>query len=57
MLTITYSRGSKILAGAASLKYRIPVLPDLYAPARGYSSTVEQRIVVPWATGSNPVIH
>lgn len=57
MLTITYSRGSKLLAGAVSLKYRMPVLPDVLLLHRGYSSTVEQRIKVPLVSGSNPVIH
>lgn len=47
MLTITYSRGSKTLAGAASLKHRIPVLPDLLL-LNGRATN---------ASGSNPVIH
>ena len=50
---ITYSRGSKRLAGAASLKYRMPVVADTFHQP-GDSSTVEQQTHNLLVAGSIP---
>ena len=50
---ITKSRGSKYLAGAASLKYRMPVVAGTFHRT-GNSSVVEQQIWNLWVAGSTP---
>jgi hypothetical protein len=52
MSNIAKSRGSKRLAGAAALRYRIPAMIDF--PGDGHSSMAEQQIDNLWVAGSNP---
>ena len=50
---IAYSRGSKRLVGAASLKNRMPAMVGPKHPI-GYSSMVERQPRALWVVGSNP---
>lgn len=52
---IAYSRGSKCLAGAASLRNRMPANRWSFASTRD-SSMVEQQPFKLWVAGSNPVL-
>lgn len=54
MPTIAYSRGSKCLAGAASLRYRMPAIEGDFHPNREIAQRVEQQIFNLWVVGSNP---
>lgn len=54
MLNIAYSRGSKRLAGAASLKHRMPALLGSFCSLRDIAQLVEQQPVMLSAAGSNP---
>ena len=53
---IAYSRGSKRLAGAASLKYGVPAIVGAFSVHCGYSSLVERQPDKLLAAGSNPAI-
>ena len=50
------NRGSKRLIGAASLRYRMPVIVGVFLPLTGYSSLVEQQPQELCVAGSNPAI-
>ena len=52
---IAYSRGSQTLAGAASMKHRIPALTGSFCSI-GYSSVAEHQSTRLEAAGSIPVI-
>ena len=54
MSTITYSRGSQPLAGAASLKHRVPVTGRRF-PLSDIAQWVEHQPDKLRVTGSNPV--
>ena len=53
---IAYSRGSKRLAGAASLKNRMPAFTGAISIHPDIAQLAEQQIVNLWAAGSTPVI-
>ncbi len=54
MPTIANSRGSKRLAGAASLRYRMPAIGGDFHPDREIAQWVEQQTDTLWVVGSNP---
>ena len=51
---IAKSRGSICLAGAASMKYRVPAVGHF--PSLEFSSVAEQQPTKLWVAGSTPVI-
>jgi hypothetical protein len=53
---IANNRGSKRLIGAASLRYRMPVVVGFFHAPNGYSSLVEQQPHKLCVAGSNPAI-
>ena len=53
---IAYSRGSQSLAGAASLKHRMPAINGTLSIHSDIAQLAEQQIVNLWAAGSIPVI-
>jgi hypothetical protein len=53
---IAYSRGSQSLAGAASLKYRMPAVGRTFCTHLDIAHWLEQQPVKLWAAGSNPAI-
>ena len=53
---IAYSRGSQLLAGAASLKHRMPAVGAAFGTI-GYSSMAEQQLDTLSVAGSNPALH
>ena len=53
---IAYSRGTQSLAGAASLKYRMPAMVGDFHIHPDIAQLVEQQTVNLWAAGSTPVI-
>jgi hypothetical protein len=55
-LMIAYSRGSKRLAGAASLRYGVPAIVGAFSATRGYSSSEERQPFKLPAVGSIPAI-
>ncbi len=56
MSMIIYSRGSKHLAGAASLKHRVPMVGNRFPDQRD-SSKVEHQLSQLSVMGSNPVLN
>ena len=52
---IAYRRGSKRLAGAASLKHRMPAVGDCF-PLLDIAQWVEQQPDKLWAAGSTPAL-
>jgi hypothetical protein len=56
ILMITNNRGSKRLIGAASLRYRMPVITGFFPHPTGYSSLVEQQPLKLCVAGSNPAV-
>jgi hypothetical protein len=53
---IAYSRGSQSLAGAASLKNRMPAMVGAFRIHPDIAQLAEQQIDNLWAAGSTPVI-
>ena len=53
---ITYSRGSQCLAGAASLRNRMPVVGWAFGDHLDIAQLAEQQTLNLSATGSTPVI-
>ena len=53
---IAYSRGSNCLAGAASLKTRMPAMIGTFGVHPDIAQRTEQQIGNLWAAGSSPVI-
>jgi hypothetical protein len=53
---IAYSRGSNRLAGAASLKNRMPAIVGTFRIHPDIAQLVEQQTHNLWAAGSTPVI-
>ena len=54
MPTIAYSRGSKRLAGAASLRHRMPAIEGDFHLDTEIAQWVEQQTCNLWVVGSNP---
>ncbi len=54
---IAYSRGSQSLAGAASLKNRMPAMVGTFRIHSDIAQLAEQQTDNLWAAGSTPVIH
>jgi hypothetical protein len=53
---LAYSRGSKRLAGAAPLEYRVPAVVGSFCPNLDIAHWVEQQPVKLSVVGSNPPI-
>ena len=53
---IAYSRGSQSLAGAASLRNRMPAMIGAFGIHSDIAQLAEQQIDNLWAAGSTPVI-
>jgi hypothetical protein len=56
MTMIAYSRGSQILARAASLKNRMPAIDGAFGIHSEIAQLAEQQTCDLWAAGSIPVI-
>jgi hypothetical protein len=54
---ITYSQGSKCLAGAAPLEHRVPVAVGSFCTHLDIAQWVEQQPEELMAVGSTPTIH
>lgn len=53
---IAYGRGSRCLAGAASLKYRVPAMTGSFRIHLDIAQWLEQQPDTLWVAGSNPVV-